>query len=133
MKKAVLDTNILVSATFWNGNPYKITQKAIENKIQCYISKEILDEYSNTLRRDFKLNEEQIEHRLEKILLFVILVNPKTRIDAVTDKDDNKILEVAIEAKAKYIISGDHHLLELKEFKGIKIVKAKEFLEEIEK
>lgn len=50
-------------------------------------------------------------------------------IEITEDLEDNKILEAASEAKADYIISGDKHLLKLKEFKGIKIVKAKEFLE----
>ena len=129
MIKAVLDTNILVSATFWNGNPYKITQKAIDKKIQCYSSKEILDEYAKALKRDFKLDDNQIEKRIEIISQFTILVEPKTKVNVVTDKDDNKFIETALEAKADYIVSGDHHLLDLKEFRGIKIVKAKEFLE----
>jgi len=45
------------------------------------------------------------------------------------DPDDNKILEAALEAKADYIISGDRHLLKLKVFRGIKIAKARQFLE----
>jgi len=44
------------------------------------------------------------------------------------DADDNKIIECAVTAKADYIVTGDPHLLDLKEFNWIKIVKAAEFL-----
>ena len=45
---------------------------------------------------------------------------------------DNIVLETALEGKADYIISGDGHLLKLKEFKGTKIVNSKEFLDLIQ-
>jgi predicted nucleic acid-binding protein len=45
--------------------------------------------------------------------------------------DTIKILECALEAQASFIISGDKHLLEIKEYKGIKIISPKEFLNEI--
>ena len=44
------------------------------------------------------------------------------------DPDDNMVLECALEGHAQYIVSGDKDLLELKEFRGIRIVRAAEFL-----
>jgi predicted nucleic acid-binding protein len=44
------------------------------------------------------------------------------------DKDDNKIIEAAVEAKADFIISGDKHLLEMKKYQRIKIVSPSQFL-----
>jgi len=44
------------------------------------------------------------------------------------DPSDNKFLEAALEAKADFIITGDHHLLELREFRGVKILSPSEFL-----
>ena len=45
------------------------------------------------------------------------------------DEKDNKYIECGIAADVDYIISGDIHLLELKEYEGIKIVTAKNYLE----
>jgi predicted nucleic acid-binding protein len=45
------------------------------------------------------------------------------------DPDDNKFIECALECRADYIVSGDTHLLNLKEYEGIKIINAGEFLE----
>ncbi|MHB8567691.1 MAG: putative toxin-antitoxin system toxin component, PIN family [Nitrososphaerales archaeon] len=45
------------------------------------------------------------------------------------DPDDNRVLECALASHSKLIVSGDKHLLELREFRGIEIVKEGEFLE----
>ncbi len=47
------------------------------------------------------------------------------------DPTDNKFLACALEAKADFIVSGDHHLLELKHYQGIQIVNAKIFVNKI--
>jgi predicted nucleic acid-binding protein len=47
------------------------------------------------------------------------------------DPDDNRILECALEAGADLIISGDHHLLELKQIQKVKILSPSDFLKEI--
>ncbi len=130
MIKTVLDTNILVSASFWKGNPYQITLLAAEGKIQLFSSAELMEEFSGILKRDFKLTEHQIQDRVNTFLEIITLIKPKTPLNEIKqDQTDNKILEAAIEAGAEYIVSGDRHILELKEFRGIKIVKPKQFME----
>jgi len=58
-----------------------------------------------------------------------ILVSPSFTLSVVErDKSDDRILECALEAKGDYIISGDSHLLSLKEYQGIKILSPAEFL-----
>lgn len=57
----------------------------------------------------------------------VLIVTPKIKVDAVKeDPDDNKIIECALESNAEYIISYDKHLLKLKEYQRIKIVRPEE-------
>jgi len=130
MTKIVVDTNILVSASFWKGNPYKIIELAAQGKIKVFSSAEILEEFARVLKRDFKTGEEEIKERIENFLEIINLVEPKIKIQEVKeDPDDDKVLEVAIEANADCIVSGDKHLLKIKGFKGIKIITAKEFLE----
>jgi predicted nucleic acid-binding protein len=45
------------------------------------------------------------------------------------DPDDDRILECAVEAQAQIVVSGDHHLLALQEYKSILIVTPRRFLE----
>ena len=47
------------------------------------------------------------------------------------DKTDNKIIECAFDGQADYIITGDTDLLDLVEFRGIKIITPKKFLQKI--
>jgi predicted nucleic acid-binding protein len=44
------------------------------------------------------------------------------------DPDDDKFLECALVGGASYIVSSDHHLRDLKEYEGIKIISVQEFL-----
>ena len=128
--KVVLDTNVFISSIFWRGNPHKIVELAIDNKIEICISSEILVELEKVLKRDFEESSEFVERQIALILEYVKIVKPVNKVDIVkADPDDNKIIECALTAKVDYVISGDQHLLNLKEVFGIKILKPKEFLD----
>lgn len=129
--KVVPDTNVLISALFWRGNPYRILRLAIEGKIKLVISEEIIEEVREVLMREekFELTEEEIETYCTLLRYHAELVNPSKTLRAITkDPDDNKFLECAVEGKADCIVSGDSHLLELGEYKGIKILTPAELI-----
>ncbi len=50
----------------------------------------------------------------------------------VLDTSDNKFLETAITGKTDYIVSGDQHLLDLKEYRSIPIINARAFIDILE-
>jgi len=129
MIKVVPDTNIVISAVFWRGNPYEVIRRGILGEYQLVISVEILDEIADRLRNKFQFPEESIQELIDILMTYCHIVEPSSKFDVVRDKKDNKIVECAFDGKADYIVTGDPDLIELKEFKGIKIVKAKEFLE----
>ena len=137
MLKVTLDTNVLVSGTFWEGEAYKIIQLVEQKKIQCYLSKEILAEYNKVLHSD-EIFDKVEEHHLKiksaiiKAVGISSIVEPRTRVLVVReDPADNKILECALEAKADYVVTYDEHILKLKEFEGIKLVSPKELLKRL--
>ena len=49
----------------------------------------------------------------------------------VDDPADNRVLEAAGAASANVIVSGDHHLLELKEWQGIRVMSPADFAAEV--
>ncbi|MDO9537864.1 MAG: putative toxin-antitoxin system toxin component, PIN family [Thermoplasmata archaeon] len=127
--KVVLDTNQLVSAFFWNGNEREVLEKCRTKELDLLISPEILGELDAVLERKFSVPEDKRAEYSKNIILVSRLVFPNKMIDAIkTDLTDNRILECAVDGEADYIVSGDKHLLGLKEYEGIKILKAKEFL-----
>ena len=129
MIRVLPDTNILISSVFWRGNPYEVVRKGILGEYQLVISAEILDEVVDKLRNKFKFPEENIQEFIDILMTFCHIIDVTSKFDVVRDKKDNKIVECAFDGKADYIVTGDPDLLILKEFRGIKVVKAKEFLE----
>ncbi|MBS3067721.1 putative toxin-antitoxin system toxin component, PIN family [Candidatus Micrarchaeota archaeon] len=131
----VLDTNVLISGTFWEGEAYQIMQLIEQKRIGCFLSKDILEEYNKVMHSEEIIEKIEEKHLAIKSVIIKLLesceiVDPKRKIDFVKDDpDDNKVLECAIEAKADYIITYDAaHLLKLREFEGIKIISPTEFL-----
>lgn len=114
--KVVFDTNIYLSAIIFGGNPRRVVQLAVDNKIILYSSAEILLEIALKLKDKFKWSTEEINFTIKAIGDLVKIVG--------RDPSDNKILEAALKAKADFIVTGDNHLLKLKNFKGIKIIQA---------
>ena len=94
-------------------------------------SVEIVEELVKTLRGfKIQMDEENVKEWEQIILENAILVEPSKKLDIVKeDSDDNKFLEAAITGNAGYVITQDKHLLKIKEFQGIKIVKPEQFLE----
>ncbi|MBI4164017.1 MAG: putative toxin-antitoxin system toxin component, PIN family [Candidatus Aenigmarchaeota archaeon] len=128
--RATVDTNVLVSATISEGNPYKILKLSKEGKIALVISLDILKEFKGVISRPrFGFSQEQINNVLKHIISISEIVVPTTKVNFVKDDpDDNKILEAAVSGKSEYIVSGDRHLLDIKMYNGVKIVKPAEFL-----
>ncbi|MBN2422815.1 putative toxin-antitoxin system toxin component, PIN family [Candidatus Woesearchaeota archaeon] len=133
-KKIILDTNIYISAVAWGGNPDKIMQKAINGEYKIYLSVNQLKEIKRVLAYPrLKFTNQQQQDFLSFLYKLCIIIEPSEKVNVVKeDHDDNLVLEPAIDNKIDYIISGDNHLLNLKEFKGAKIIKATEFLDEVE-
>ncbi len=131
MKRVVFDTNIYISALHFQGSiPGKILSLAESGVFRLLISKQIIAEIRGVLRVKFKYELSKLDLTEELILSICKLVEPKTRIKFIkADPDDDKIIECAYEGKADLIVSGDKHLLQLQEFKRIKIIKAREFIE----
>lgn len=125
----VLDTNIFISAIFWRGVPYQVVKSGFQGKYRLILSIGILEELIDKLINKFKLPKERVEREANLLLHFCYFVEPRLKVDVVKeDPSDNKVIECAIEGKAKYIVTGDPHLRRIKEYRGIKILSPKEFL-----
>ncbi|MBI3412744.1 MAG: putative toxin-antitoxin system toxin component, PIN family [Candidatus Aenigmarchaeota archaeon] len=133
MTRIVVDTNIIISSIFWRGHPYEVVIGGLLRGYQLVTSAVILDETVDKLRNKFHFPEEGIQQLVDILLTHSHLIEPASKFDVVRDKNDNKIIECAFDGKADYIVTGDLDLLSLKEFRGIKIITAKEFLDEISK
>ena len=132
MVKAVLDTNILVSALFWRGAPYRCVVVAEAGLFELIIADAIMDEFAEVLAEKFLLSREEIAEAVGFIQKIGRTVDISGKLRAVkADADDDKFLEAALAAGAEYVVSGDRHLLQLGKFQHVKILTAQTFLDRI--
>ena len=126
----VLDTNIFISAILYKGTPFKVLQLCIvKNEIRIAISPELLAELIGKLKYKFGIANQTLENLKTEIESGALYVLPEYKTRICRDADDNAIIDLAICAKAGFIITGDKDLLSIKTYKKIKILTAAEFLE----
>ncbi len=130
MKRAVLDTNIIVSSAL-GGALVLVLEKWDQGKFTVVVTSDILDEYFQVINRPkFKLKQETIDKITRYLYQFSEFVVPEEQIRVIqADPKDDKFLEAAVAGKVDFIVSGDNHLLELKEFRSIPIISGREFTE----
>ncbi|MFA4934434.1 MAG: putative toxin-antitoxin system toxin component, PIN family [Candidatus Methanoperedens sp.] len=131
MIRLVIDTNVFVSALISTKSIPALLLDEVGKKYTLFISKEILGEVEDVIsRKKFGFTTQKISSAMEAILSFSEIINPGIKVDVIkSDHDDNKILECAIACGASYIVSGDSHLLDLREYGSIKIINPKTALE----
>ena len=133
MSRVTIDTNIIISAVLFGGNPEKLIQLASNQKISLILSHDILAETFYILRNKFGWNNNQVES-LELMLREVAsIVTPQKRVKVIKNDDpDNRVLECAVEGNADFIVSGDKkHLLPLRYYDDIPIITTAAFLERV--
>ena len=135
MENVVIDTNCLIMAVSSRSNYHKIWQSFLNGKYTLCISNEILEEYAEVISRNISVN-------VARYVVFTILerknvslITPYYNWKLITaDPDDNKFVDCAIAANAKFIVTGDHHFNVLKDipFPSVPVVNIDEFLKELE-
>ena len=130
--RVVIDTNIFISGLAFGGNPGKIIDFVRKNKFQTVTSPEIELEIFTKLAQ-LKVPEEKIQNLKIIFDQGALRVIPKKKVLICRDQEDNMFLEVCLEAKADFLITGDKDLLVLKNFGSTKILNPKDFLKIVKK
>ena len=134
--RAVVDTNVFIFSTLYEGYASKLLSYWQRGRFIYLISKRVLEAYIKVLSYPrFRLTEEEIKWIIQKELLpYIETVRIKIPVSAIkTDPSDNIFLSTAVEGKASFIVSGDRHLLVLKKYQDVQIIKIREFFGIIEK
>ena len=141
MLRVVLDTNIFVSSLLVKeGVPAKVLDAWRDRQYALFISPAILSEIRATLlypriRRKYSITEAEIDQLitlLEFDALIVLGDDESVAGSVPEDPADEAVLACALDARADLIVSGDRHLLEMKEYQEIPILTVREFLNQLE-
>jgi putative PIN family toxin of toxin-antitoxin system len=127
--KAVLDSNVAVSALLFGGTPRRVTDLISLKKFRPVMSEEMMTELRRIIYKKFAYANQDLqiyERLLERYALWVTMGTQTVTI--CRDPDDDKFIETALIAGCQYIISGDNDLLAIGTYKTIKILTPAEFL-----
>lgn len=135
--RGVLDTNTVLSGLLWHGPPRQVLDAARRGEVQLFTSPELLAELEDVLLRP-KFTQRLRQAGLDAAQLIqgyaalATLVQPAPLPAVVlADPDDDAVLACAVAAQADFLISGDHHLLDLQSYESIPILTAPELREHL--
>jgi len=124
MLRIVFDSNVYISALLFKGIPGKILDMAFKNEIILITSGEIITETVRILREKFKWPEHNIDKFMRRLSDISVNIRPGIKLNVIKEREsDNRVLECAVSGDTSLIVSGDKHLLKLKKYKNIPIVR----------
>jgi len=127
--RAVLDSNVYLSAVLFGGNPRLIVELAQSGLIETIASGAIVAEVEETLRRKFDWSEMKIRAVGSATWRAAIQVVPRITVTDCIDPGDNRVLECAVAANVNFIVTGDRHLLDLNPYGRTAILTPRQFLD----
>ena len=131
IRRVVLDTNVLISALLFTGEPSKIVELWQRGRFVPLICRETFEELRAVLKYPkFSLVPDEIQSIIEsEILPFFEVVEIKKRVKGICrDPEDDKFIACAVSGSADFLITGDKDLIDLKSYETVEIIKASEFL-----
>lgn len=132
--KAVLDTNLLVSAfVFPGGAPEVVYRRALEGHLEIVTSAPLLAELARVLAEKFGWEQPRVDEAVTQLITIATVVTPSETLAVIADDpDDDRVLEAAVAGDAALVVSGDSHLLRLAEWRGIRVLNPAAFVSEFE-
>ena len=132
----VIDTNLWISGLLWRGMPWRLLRLAEQGRVTLCMNPAMVTELAEVLtyeRLQPRLQQlgltptELVAYVLTVASIFEVTESEEAPIVAA-DPDDDIFLHCAVAAGAAYVVSGDHHLLDLEMYAGIRILSVRDFL-----
>jgi putative PIN family toxin of toxin-antitoxin system len=139
MLRVVVDTNVIVSGILSRkGAPYELSKAWRGRRFLLLSSSAILTEVRAVLqyphiRKKYPLSDEEVEQTIALLEQDALLVRGDAHVTGSIPDDpkDEMFLACALDGQADFIVSGDHHLLNLRFYREIPVITTREFLEQL--
>lgn len=114
----VIDTNVVISGTFFGGAPRKVLEAVVGKDVSAYATTEIIEEYKDIVQEMIDRKQGHLSAAiLDPFVQRLHLVEPSTSVEVSRDPDDDKFIGCAIDSKSYYIVSGDKDLLVIEKYR----------------
>jgi len=139
--RIVIDTNIIISASIQSkGFSGRILNELVAmGEFEMYVSDEVYAEYvEKPQKASFRKKKflekyprfhEDADFYLDMVAKIGIWATPTKTVTKIKDDPDNRFLELALEADAFCIITGNSKDFDFEEFEGVKIFSPRDFYE----
>ncbi|HEX8738649.1 MAG TPA: putative toxin-antitoxin system toxin component, PIN family [Casimicrobiaceae bacterium] len=128
--RVVFDTNVLVSALVFPGGQGDAALRRIVDEVDELVSsRPLIDELLRVLASKFGRDTEELAHVAVFLSEAASTVHPRRRLHVVSVDPDNRVLECTLTARADAIVTGDHALLALREYRRVRVIQLREYLE----
>lgn len=115
----------------FGSKPAEVLRAAIAGEYTLLVSPAILTEVADGFYAVPGFDDEHVRAVVMQVARVAEIVRPVARLAVVADEPDNRILDCAAEGKADIVVSGDHHLLDLDAYGGVRIIRPAWFLAEL--
>ena len=135
--ESVIDTNVMISGMLWRGIPFRLLRWVEEGNLTIYSSLDIMTEVYRVLNYPkFQkyidkrhTSPEELFAKIESLCTIIHVGNVLK--GACPDADDDKFLSCALTSDVEFLVSGDKHPLDLKQYQSVRILTAREFYQEL--
>jgi putative PIN family toxin of toxin-antitoxin system len=139
VKSVVVDTNVFVSACLGNGAPAEVIRACVQAVVQPVMGAALYLEYEDVLGRDSLFRGSRLDAQERADLFDVFLAQCRwIRVyygwrPNLPDEGDNHLVELAVAAQARVIVTGNARHLKVGELKfpAIRVLDPKIFLQEL--
>ncbi len=131
MIRAVLDTNVILSALLFSGPTGHLARAWQTGRFQLLLSRAMLEEVLRALAYPkFHLTENEIRQLLDEDLIpFAETVIVRRRPAVwLRDPNDLDVVACALSGRAKYLVTGDVDLLSLEHIRQVEVIRPAEFM-----
>jgi len=127
--KAVLDTNVLISAFLSDGVCSRILRRARNREFAFVLCRPVTEEFRRILEDKFQFNNEEISFFTDVVSEAAYETSwPEKPVPCICrDANDDYVLACAAEAKADFLVTGDDDLLTLASYGKTKIIRPRDF------
>lgn len=137
MMRVVIDTNDYISALIGRKHRLKLEKVLFDERVEVFADETLLHEIKEVAYRDkFRkyVRIADVDSFIENLKLRLTLIITVSKVNVSIDPDDDFLLALALDGQADYLMTGDiSHLLSLKTFNGIFIIRLDSFLAILER
>lgn len=135
--RIVIDTNLWVSGLLWRGAPWELLRLAEAGQVEICLAPSMLAELAQVLAYEkFRPRLAQLGLTISELVAYVLNLAsvfelPEGKTIVTADPDDDVFLRCAVAAGAAFVVSGDHHLLDMGNYSGIPILTVRDFFDRL--